>query len=67
MARALEAVRYWTLYHDEKYPNEFIRLTTWFQANAKAPAENVVNGVKTIMVNDPLRTAARVASSIGPC
>jgi hypothetical protein len=32
-----------------------------------AGAENVVNGVKTIMVNEPLRTAWRVASPNRPC
>src|ERR1700680_2773760 len=38
-----------------KYPNEFIRLTAGVHACANAPVENVVNGVKTIMVNEPLR------------
>jgi hypothetical protein len=38
-------------------------LTDEFQASV----ENVVNGVKTIMVNEPLRTDPRVASPVGPC
>jgi hypothetical protein len=50
-----------------KYPNKFIRLLTEFHAGASPRAENVVNGVKTIMVNDRLRTAACVASRIWPC
>jgi hypothetical protein len=29
--------------------------------------ENVVNGVKTIMVNEPLRTGPLVASPVWPC
>jgi hypothetical protein len=42
-------------------------LPTGFRAHANPAAENVVNGVKTIMVNDPLRTGRRVASRIWPC
>src|SRR5258707_5349613 len=40
-----------------KYPNKFIRLPTTFHTRVNALAENVVNGVKTIMVNEPLRAA----------
>src|SRR3981189_1821753 len=44
-----------------KYPSDFIYLPTQFHTGA----ENVVNGVKTIMVNEPLRTAPsrRIAKS----
>jgi hypothetical protein len=50
-----------------KYSNEFIRLTIRFHTRANTPVENVVNGVKTIMVNEALRTGARVASLSRPC
>jgi hypothetical protein len=35
--------------------------------SAQGLAENVVNGVKTIMVNEALRPAGRVASPGSPC
>jgi hypothetical protein len=50
-----------------KYHNKFIYLTGDFQPRTKALTENVVNEVITIMVNEPLRAAPRVASRNGPC
>jgi hypothetical protein len=49
-------------------PNEF----KYFMDNLRAHAEltarkNVVNGVKTIMVNEPLRAAMQVARHEAAC
>jgi hypothetical protein len=42
-------------------------LPSEFRARANARPENVVNGDKTIMVNEPLRAARRVATRNRPC
>src|SRR5271156_5406157 len=44
-----------------KYLNEIIRLQSDLRRPRVAGPENVVNGVKTIMVNETLRTLAHVA------
>src|SRR5260221_1671093 len=47
----------WTRHHDKKYPNNVRHLNDVF----RSLAENVVNGVKTIMVNEPLRAGGRAS------
>jgi hypothetical protein len=43
------------------FADPFRRMQNWHAA------QKVVNGVKTIMVNDPLRSAAYIASPRRPC
>ena len=51
LGRLLAAATRW------KYPNEFMHLTY----ASRLAAKNVVNGVKTIMVNEPLRIRRRAS------
>ena len=48
-------------------PQRIHTLGEWVPGQRTGRPENVVNGVKTIMVNEPLRTGPRVASPVWPC